>query len=362
MTAPLAREALSADRGASPQRIAIVTDAWAPQMNGVVRTLTATVERLRARGYEVLVIAPDQFRSLPCPTYPEIRLAMARRRTVARRLAAFGPDAIHISTEGPLGLAARRICRAARWPFTTAYHTQFPAYVARRTRLPERWFWKYIRWFHGPSARIMVATGSIRRELADHGLGRLHHWSRGVDLSQFTPDAPPPTEYRGLARPILLYVGRISVEKNIEAFLAARHPGTKVVVGDGPALTALKARHPEARFLGRREGRALAECYAGADVFVFPSRTDTFGLVLVEALACGTPVAAFPVAGPADIVTERCGALSDDLDRAIDAALFCERIDCAAHGAAFDWETATDQFVAGLVGVREAVVAPRSLP
>lgn len=339
---------------ALPHRIAIVTDAWTPQMNGVVRTLTTTVDTLRARGHEVLVISPDRFRSLPCPTYPEIRLALAWPATVERALGQFAPDAIHIATEGPLGLVARRLCLRRGWRFTTAYHTQFPAYVARRTGLPERLFWRYIRWFHRPAARIMVATGSIRDELAAQGLAATQDWSRGVDLACFTPDAPPPPEYASLPRPILLYAGRVAVEKNIDAFLAARHPGSKVVVGDGPALASLKARYPEAHFLGRREGAALAGCYAGADVFVFPSRTDTFGLVIVEALACGTPVAAFPVAGPIDIVTDRSGALSQDLDRAIAAALFCQPGDCVARGRDFSWDAACDQFLAGLVEVPPA--------
>ena len=332
-----------------PQRIAIVTDAWAPQMNGVVRTLTTTVELLTARGHEILVVAPDRFRSMPCPSYPEIRLALAWPGQVAALLADFAPEAIHIATEGPLGLIARRLCVARQWPFTTAYHTQFPAYLARRTRLPERWFWPYIRWFHRPAARIMVATASIEAELAARGLTRPHRWSRGVDVAQFSPSAPPPAEFAGLERPIQLYVGRVAVEKNVAAFLAARHPGSKVVVGDGPALASLRTRFPAAVFLGRRSGAALAGCYAGADVFVFPSRTDTFGLVMVEALACGTPVAAFPVAGPVDIVTDACGALSENLDRAIDAALFCDRKACVARAESFSWALATDQFAAGLV-------------
>ena len=356
MTAPVRIATPSPQTRPFPHRIAIVTDAWAPQMNGVVRTLTATVAQLEQRGHEVLVIAPDQFRSVPCPTYPEIRLALARTGTVGKRLAKFAPDAIHIATEGPLGLIARRLCAGRGWPFTTAYHTQFPAYVARRTRLPERLVWRYIRWFHGPATRIMVATASIRAELAEQGLTRVHHWSRGVDLAQFTRTAPPPAEYAGLERPIQLYAGRVAVEKNIEGFLEAARAGTKVVVGDGPALAGLAARYPAAHFLGRRDGAALAGCYAGADVFVFPSRTDTFGLVMIEALACGTPVAAFPVPGPIDVVTERCGALSENLARAIDAALFCESADCAAEGARYGWDAATDQFVAGLVGVPEIVV------
>lgn len=328
--------------------IAIVSDAWLPQMNGVVRTLSTTVELLRAQGCEVTVISPDQYRSLPCPTYPEIRLALTWPGAVGRRLAKLAPDAIHIATEGPLGLAARRYCLRRKLPFTTAYHTQFPDYVARRTGLPASTFWPYIRWFHGPASAVMVATESIRHALRAQGLTQLHHWSRGVDLACFTPQAPPPPEYAGLKGPILLYVGRIAVEKNIEAFLDSRYPGTKVVVGDGPARAALEARYPDALFLGRRSGPDLAGCYAGADVFVFPSRTDTFGLVMIEALACGTPVAAFPVPGPVDIVTDRVGALSENLDRAIAAARFSSRTDCATYGASFSWDAATCQFLSGL--------------
>ncbi|WP_369027325.1 glycosyltransferase family 4 protein [Qipengyuania sp. RANM35] len=317
-------------------------------MNGVVRTLTTTCEILREQGREILVISPDEFASVPCPTYPEIRLALTCPRAVSDRLRKFAPDAIHIATEGPLGWAARRYCARYGVSFTTAYHTQFPEYVARRTHLPAAWFWRYIRWFHAPAERVLVATESIRGELRERGLDRLHHWSRGVDLECFTPGAPPPVEYADLPRPIQLYVGRVSVEKNIEAFLSGSYPGTRVVVGDGPALESLKVRFPDAVFLGRREGEELAGCYAGADVFVFPSRTDTFGLVMIEALACGTPVAAYPVAGPKDIVTDDVGALSEDLDRAIAAAILCDRRACARYGATFGWEEATRQFLAGL--------------
>ncbi len=279
-------------------RIALVTDAWLPQMNGVVRTLQATTALLRRWGNEVLLISPEQYRSLPCPSYPEIRLALARGKSVGARIETFAPDAVHIATEGPLGLAARRHCLARQRPFTTAYHTQFPEYVARRTGLPASIFWSYIKWFHQPSSGIMVATESVRRELRAHGLTQLREWGRGVDLASFGPGIEPPDLYWRLERPIQLYVGRVAVEKNIEAFLRCRHPGSKVVVGDGPALARLKKEFPDAHFLGRQSGAALASCYAGADVFVFPSRTDTFGLVMIEALACGTPVAAYPVTGP----------------------------------------------------------------
>ncbi|MFN3990232.1 MAG: glycosyltransferase family 4 protein [Erythrobacter sp.] len=339
--------------GALPRSIAIITDAWHPQTNGVVRTLATTCAMLRSWGHDVTVISPDQYASVPAPTYPEIRLAFTAPGAVGRRLAAIQPDAVHIATEGPLGFAARRYCARRRVPFTTAYHTQFPDYLARRTGLPASVFWPYIRWFHRPARTIMVATETIRSQLREQGLTQLTHWSRGVDLECFSPDAPPPSEYAGLPGPILLYVGRVAVEKNIEAFLACDYPGTKVVVGDGPARAALQARFPEALFLGKRMGRELAGCYAGADVFVFPSRTDTFGLVVIEALACGTPVAAFPVPGPLDIVTNQVGALSDDLARAIDAARYCDRAACAAHGASFSWEAATRQFLTALAALEQ---------
>ena len=334
--------------GLGPQHIAIVTDAWRPQVNGVVRTLAATREVLRRWGHSVSMISPDQFRSLPCPSYPEIRLAVTRPGIVARRLADLDPQAVHIATEGPLGLAARRYCLARNIPFTTAYHTQFPAYLARRTHLPESVFWPFIRWFHAPSQAVMVATPGIEDELRAQGISNIHRWSRGVDTALFSPAAPPPPEFAALPRPILLYVGRVAVEKNLEAFLSSSYPGTRVVVGDGPARAALAAAYPQAHFLGPRSGAQLAGCYAGADVFVFPSRTDTFGLVTIEALACGTPVAAYPVPGPQDIVTDRCGALSDNLDRAIAAASFCSPADCLARAAEFSWEAATRQFLSGL--------------
>ncbi len=336
-----------------PRSIAIVTDAWHPQTNGVVRTLATTADILRGWGCEVAVISPEDHFSVPCPTYPEIRLALAVPGAVGRALGRIAPEAVHIATEGPLGLAARRYCKRRGVPFTTAYHTQFPDYLARRTGLPVKVFWPYIRWFHSPAQRIMVATETIRQELREQGLANLHHWSRGVDLSCFSPDVPPAPEYADLPGPILLYVGRVAVEKNLEAFLACAYPGSKVVVGDGPARADLEARFPKAHFLGKRSGGELASCYAGAEVFVFPSRTDTFGLVMIEALACGTPVAAYPVAGPIDIIGERVGALSEDLPRAIDAARYCDRSECAAYAANYSWEVASRQFLVGLVALEE---------
>ncbi|MDJ0643406.1 MAG: glycosyltransferase family 1 protein [Erythrobacter sp.] len=341
------------DPSALPLSIAIVTDAWHPQVNGVVRTLATTCDVLRDRGHKVTVVSPEKYHSFPAPTYPEIRLALTWPGAVGRELAKTAPDAVHIATEGPLGFAARRYCLGRNVPFTTAYHTQFPDYIARRTGLSPNIFWPYIRWFHRPAQRIMVATETIRKQLREHGLTKLHHWSRGVDLSCFSPDAPPPSEYADLEGPILLYVGRVAIEKNIEAFLSCDYPGAKVVVGDGPARTSLESKFPNALFLGKRTGTDLAGCYAGADVFVFPSKTDTFGLVMIEALACGTPVAAYPVSGPLDILKSNVGAMSEDIARAIDAARYCDSADCAAFAASYSWEAATEQFLTGLVALEE---------
>jgi glycosyltransferase involved in cell wall biosynthesis len=335
-------------------RILIVTDAWEPQVNGVVRTLQATIAGLRATGHEVGVVSPDLFRSIPCPSYPEIRLAFAGWRKVGRHIRAFAPQAIHISTEGPLGLAARRWCLKNGFPFTTAYHTRFPEYVAARLPLSPSFVWRFIRWFHRPAQHIMVATRSLARELADQGLGQTMMWERGVDHALFHPDRAPLPAYDGLTRPIQLYVGRVAVEKNIGAFLDCDRPGTKVIVGDGPALADLKAQHPGALFLGKLGGETLAAAYAGADVFVFPSRTDTFGLVVIEALSCGTPVAAFPVPGPGDIITDGAGALDADLGRAIDTALACDRADAEALGARYSWASCTAQFAKALTFVPSA--------
>jgi glycosyltransferase involved in cell wall biosynthesis len=340
-------------------RVALVTDAWAPQVNGVVRTLEAVSGELARRGHAIEVIAPCQYRSLPCPTYPEIRLALAGSQAVGERLARFAPEAIHIATEGPLGWAARRWCLAGERQFTSAYHTQFPEYLARRSHLPASIFWPYIRRFHGPSSGVMVATETIRAQLAAQGFTRLREWSRGVDLAQFGPDIAPPDLFFDLPRPIQLYVGRVAVEKNVEAFLANRHRGSKVVVGDGPVLARLKALFPTAHFLGRQSGQALAACYAGADVLVFPSHTDTFGLVMIEALACGTPVAAYPVPGPLDVLTPESGCMAEMLEDAIAGALALDRGPCIARGRAFSWEASTDQFLAALTPEAPAPVESR---
>ena len=341
-------------------RILIVSDAWEPQVNGVVRTLQATIGELRKAGHEVGVISPDLFRSVPCPSYPEIRLAFAGRRKVGQHIRAFGPQAIHISTEGPLGMAAQRWCIQNGFPFTTAYHTRFPEYVAARLPVSPALVWRFIRWFHRPARHIMVATRSLARELAGQGLTQTMMWERGVDHQLFRPDRPAPSVYDGLLRPIQLYVGRVAVEKNIEAFLDTAHPGTKVVVGDGPALAELKRRYPDTVFLGKQTGEALAGIYAGADVFVFPSRTDTFGLVIIEALSSGTPVAAYPVPGPGDIVRDGAGALDEDLDVAIAAALACDRSDAATLGARYHWAGCTAQFEKALTFVPTETVPDRA--
>jgi glycosyltransferase involved in cell wall biosynthesis len=338
-------------------RIVIVTDAWDPQVNGVVRTLKATRDHLEAMGHSVCVISPELYPSIPCPTYPEIRLAMARAAWVGARIAAFAPDAIHLSTEGPLCLAARRWCLRNSFRFTTAYHTQFPDYFAARTGMSAEWAWPYIRWFHAPSEGVLVSTPSIRRVLNAHGVSHTRHWSRGVDLANFTADAPRPALFDRLAGPIQLYVGRVAIEKNIEAFLRSGHPGSKVVVGDGPARTSLATQYPDVHFMGALSGRALAGAYAAADVFVFPSRTDTFGLVMIEALACGTPVAAYPVSGPVDIVTPVVGALDDCLERAIAKALTRNRDDCVTYGETFTWDASARQFLSALVPSGAEVLA-----
>lgn len=343
-------------------KIAIVTDAWHPQVNGVVRTLTTVIAQLRAQGHDIEVIAPDQFTSFPAPSYPEIRLALAGSTKVGARLRSFAPDAIHISTEGPLGWAARRFCLRNQQPFTTAYHTQFPDYLARRTGLPAGLFWPFIRHFHKPAKRILVATETIRQELRQQGFTRLHHWSRGVDTAIFHPDHAPPDLYLGLPRPIQLYVGRVAVEKNIEAFLGNDHPGSKVVVGDGPALPKLRDAYPDAHFLGKRSGAELAAYYAGADVFVFPSRTDTFGLVMIEALACGTPVAAYPVPGPLDVLSDGSGAMADRLEDAIAKALTFARGTCLDAGCAYSWEASAGQFRSGLEAIDRAEMGQRGSP
>lgn len=337
----------------SPLRILIVTDAWLPQINGVVRTFSATVKHLEDMGHTVRLITPDQFRTVPCPTYPSIRLAVFPGRRVARIISDFNPHAIHIATEGPLGLAARTVCVRRQLPFTTSYATKFPEYIHARVRLPLAAGYAAMRWFHKPSRAVMVATASLQRELEHLGFKNLVRWTRGVDTDLFRPrDKSFLTD----PRPILLYAGRVAVEKNIEAFLALPHPGTKYVVGDGPQRATLQQKFPHVRFVGMKHGEELARYYAAADVFVFPSRTDTFGLVMLEALACGVPVAAYPVTGPLDVINgSGAGVLNEDLALAVQQALAIPPDRCRAFALQFSWRHVAELFLQHL-----AVFSPPS--
>jgi glycosyltransferase involved in cell wall biosynthesis len=343
-----------------PRRILLVTDAWRPQTNGVVRALEATARNLEAMGHEVEVVGPDRFGTLPLPTYPEIRLAVTPGRRLPRMIHAFAPDAIHVATEGPLGWAARRWCLARGIPFTTSFHTMFPEYVKLRFRVPESWTFAVLRRFHGRSAGVMVSTATMERTLAARGFRRLVLWRRGVDVELFRPIEPVALD---LPRPVQLYVGRVAVEKNIEAFLKLRTEGTKVVVGDGPMLPALRSKYPDAVFLGARYGEDLVRHYCAADVFVFPSLTDTLGLVQLEALACGVPVAAFPVRGPIDIIRDPAvGCLDRDLGTAIRQALRCDRERCRSYALEWSWAASAREFVSNLHPIARQAAAPTKSP
>jgi glycosyltransferase involved in cell wall biosynthesis len=337
---------------ATSHRIIIVTDAWAPQVNGVVRTLSTVADELRAMGHVVAVIGPDQFRTVPCPTYPDIALSLLPRRRLVRLIETFEPDALHIATEGPLGIAARNWARRRGIAFTTAFHTRFAEYINARTHIPTRPIYAWMRRFHSAGKGIMVATESLGTELVRRGFRNIRPWSRGVDLDLFKPE---PREDWGLPRPVFLYVGRVAVEKNIEAFLDLDLPGSKVVVGGGPQLEPLRRWYPGAAFVGPRYGEALARSYAGADVFVFPSLTDTFGLVILEALACGTSVAAYPVTGPMDVMANASGtigAMNVDLRTAALEALEADRAACRAHAERYSWRACAEIFLSHLVPVR----------
>ncbi len=332
-------------------RIAVITDAWTPQVNGVVRTLTQTGLELAREGHVVRHIGPDSFNSLPCPTYPEIRLAVLPRRKLARELDTFAPDTMHIATEGPLGQAARSICRERGWSFTTSYHTQFPQYLRLRAPIPVSWTYAWLRRFHGDGKRTLVPTPAVKRELEDKGFNNVALWTRGVDTERFAPG--DRSAFGDLPRPICLYVGRVAVEKNIDAFLDTQMPGSKVVVGAGPDLERLKREHPGVVFTGYRDNGALAACYRAADVFVFPSRTDTFGLVMLEALASGVPVAAYPVTGPIDVIEDGVtGALDPSLERAVERALLLDPAVCRAAALKCGWDIVARQFAEHLVPLR----------
>jgi glycosyltransferase involved in cell wall biosynthesis len=336
----------------APLRILVVTDAWRPQVNGVVRTLEALGRELSAMGHDVHFCTPENHTTLPLPTYPEIRLALFPRQAILKAMDEFQPDCIHIATEGSMGLSARTICMERGYRFTTAFHTRFPDYVrARFPFIPESAVYGCLRAFHAPAHSTMVSTLSLKRELETHGFGRVALWSRGVDIELYRPRPQDVFKQLGLdlTRPIFLSVGRLAVEKNVAAFLALDLPGTKVVVGEGPDRAELETRFPEAVFLGQRTGEELAGLYAASDVFVFPSRTDTFGLVLLEALASGTPVAAYPVQGPLDVLGEaEIAVLDEDLADACMRALHIPRRLCRSFALSRSWRASAEQFLANL--------------
>ena len=336
-------------------RILIVTDAWYPQTNGVVRCLDAVGKELRSRGHDIQYLTPERFWTVPLPTYPEIRLSLAPIGAVAQGIADIDPDHIHIATEGPLGLQARMHCGDTGIAFTTSYHTRFPEYVAARVPVPSEWSYAFLRWFHAGAAATLVPTRSVADELRQRGFSNVVVWSRGVDATAFAPG--PKTEFGDLPGPHLLYVGRVAVEKNVKAFLDLKVAGSKIVVGDGPELEQLRQAYPDVSFLGLKRGAALAALYRSADVFVVPSRTDTFGNVMIEALSSGVPVAAYPVSGPIDVLTDpACGAMDEDLGAAVARALTLSRQRARAFASTFTWAHCADQFQAALVPARERVV------
>jgi glycosyltransferase involved in cell wall biosynthesis len=327
-------------------RVMIVTDAWRPQVNGVVRSLEYMAEQAPSFGAEVVFLTPERFRSFPMPTYPEIRLSLTRPEIVGRMIAEAQPDHVHIATEGPLGFSARLACRREERIFTTSYHTRFPEYLSARLPVPEGLSYGVLRWFHREAKAMMVSTPSLERELSGRGFGNIVRWTRGVDIALFRPRHECVLDCPG---PIFLYVGRVAVEKNLSAFLSLDLPGTKVIVGDGPARQDLERRYGGVRFLGALIGEDLARVYASADVFVFPSLTDTFGIVLLEALASGLPIAAFPVTGPVDVIgSSGCGVVDEDLRKAILEALEIPRDRCRAYGEAFTWRESARQFFSNI--------------
>jgi glycosyltransferase involved in cell wall biosynthesis len=333
-----------------PMNIVIVSDAWFPQVNGVVNTLNRTRQELERLGHTVHVIGPDRFRTVACPTYPEIRLSLFPGKKLRTLLAELKPDAVHIATEGPLGLAARSWCLKNEFPFTTSFHTQFPEYVWLRTRIPLALTYRMMRWFHGKAATVMVATPTLHARLTGWGFSNLGYWSRGVNTDLFRPRAK---SYLDLPRPLFLYMGRVAIEKNIEAFLKLDLPGSKVVVGGGPDLERLKKKYPSVHFTGYKRDDELARHVAAADVFVFPSLTDTFGLVVIEALASGVPVAAFPVQGPIDIIENGVtGYVDENLRTAALNALKVDSLRCREEAMKYTWDACTRQFLGHLEAAR----------
>jgi glycosyltransferase involved in cell wall biosynthesis len=341
-------------------RILIATDAWRPQVNGVVHTLEATARAAKSLGVEISFLTAEGFPTVGLPSYPGIRIALPRAREIAQRISAMRPDAIHIATEGPIGFFVRRFCLAERFPFTTSLHTRFADYLAARWPIPPNWTWRLMRWFHNAGRGTMVSTASLANELRSHGFDNVLHWPRGVDSALFHPGRAFDL---GLRRPIFLTVGRLAVEKNLDAFLALDLPGTKVVIGDGPARGALASRYPDAVFLGTKRGAELATIYASADVFVFPSRTDTFGLVLLEALASGLPIAGFPMATTLGVVGGApVTVLDDNLRAACLGALAIRRDVCRQYAETMTWEASARSFLGNLVLVRAPSTVPLAHP
>lgn len=330
-------------------RILVATDAWHPQVNGVVRTLTMMAEAAKGFGVDVSFLTPQSFRTIALPSYADLRVAIPIRRKIAALIEAAKPDNIHIATEGPIGFSVRAYCRRRGIPFTTSFHTRFPEYVSARFPIPESWVWAGLRRFHGASSAVMAATPALANELRDRGFRNVVLWPRGVDANLFHPRKVD----LGQPKPVFLSVGRVAVEKNLEAFLDLDLPGTKVVVGDGPARAELQAKYPDAFFMGALQGEALAVAYAAADVFVFPSKTDTYGLVLLEALASGVPVAAYPVTGPKDVIgSAPVGVLSENLQQACLDALKIAPHECLRFAAGHTWEASARAFVSNISGVR----------
>lgn len=339
--------------------VLVVTDAWHPQVNGVVRTLDELARSVKEQGITIDFLTPERFTTFPLPFYSDIRLALPTRRQVAREIDALAPDYIHIATEGPLGLVARGICLRRGLPFTTSYHTRFPEFVSARLPIPEAWSYWWLRQFHNSGNGMMVATATLGTEMAARGFLNIKRWTRGVDTVQFDPARRQTLPF---PRPIFLNVGRVAVEKNLPAFLDLDLPGSKVVVGDGPDLALLRQRYPDVHFLGRRMGTELATIYASSDVFVFPSRVDTFGNVILEALASGCPVAAFPVTAPNDILKDGGGVLSSDLRQAALGALALSREDARQKALTYSWSECACQFLSNLAGVPRSAFAGRSRP
>jgi glycosyltransferase involved in cell wall biosynthesis len=332
-------------------RILVATDAWHPQVNGVVRSLAMMAEAAKALGVDVSFLTPLSFPTFAMPSYPDLRLALPRPAKIARLIAEARPDSIHVATEGPIGVLVRRYCRRQGVPFTTSFHTRFPEYISARLPIPESWIWSALRAFHRPSQAVMAATPALASELRARGFRNVVLWPRGVDARQFHPR---PVDL-GMPRPVFLCVGRVAVEKNLEAFLELDLPGSKVIVGDGPARAELTRKYPQAVFLGARQGEALGQAYAAADVFVFPSKTDTFGLVLLEALASGLPVAAYPVTGPRDVIGNApVGVLNDDLRIACLAALNVSPQACLDFAARHTWEASARAFIENIRDIANA--------